>query len=662
MIIMKRFLSLGLSTLLCVSALWAFMPSIDTYLYYFNDNNSDGVTIYYHTTDKTKHVAEVYIYGVNTTGSVTYEGEYSGSIVVPTTAMNGTNEETITGVGESAFKDATGLTSVNLPTTLTYVSANAFSGCTGLTKLTVNATDAPSCGENAFDGVDKTACVLYVPEGCVDTYAAADGWKEFTTIKVIGDDSDGDGDGDGDGDEGGLEDGDTFYNESDNFYYRVVSAEEKTVEITYGDGFNRTSFKGTTAYSGSIATPETTTYKDVTYSVVGIGSNAFAFCSNITSISIKSNIKSIGDAAFRSCTNLSSMTIPETVENLGDSVFFVCQYLMSVSIPSHMTRIPKSFFHNCVQLRSIDIPSGVTEIDTCAFKGCDNITSIALPERLTIIRSEAFNSCSSMANITIPSGVTEIESGTFKYCYAFTDITLPENITSVGQEAFSRCTALTRIVLPSKVTKVARQAFQYCTSLAKVYSLNPTPPTSLTESTFENIPTDCVLYVPKGSKEDYADEEYWEDFYKIVEIGEELFVETLDATNVTLNSAVLHGTIYETYDDPATSKGFEYWIDENKKTIVSVSGADNEISATISDLAYGTTYTYRAYATTSAGTTYGAEKTFKTPVPEGIASISLDDENVDGYYTTSGQQTDTPVKGVNIIRYTDGTVKKIYVK
>ncbi len=659
---MKRFLSLGLTTLLCVSALWAFMPSIDTYLYYFHADNSDGVTIYYHTTDKTKHVAEVYIYGVNTTGIVTEEGEYSGSIVVPTTAMNGENEETITGVGEAAFQSATGLTSVNLPSTLTYVSASAFSGCTGLTKLTVNATDTPSCGENAFDGVDKTTCVLYVPEGCVETYSVADGWKEFTTIKVIGDEDDGDGDGDGGGDDSGLEDGDTFYVEADNFYYRVVSAEEKTVEITYGDGFNRTSFKGTTAYSGSISTPETTTYDGTTYSVVGIGSNAFAFCSNITSISIKSNIKSIGDAAFRSCTNLSSMTVPETVTELGDSVFFVCQYMMSVSIPSHMTRIPKSFFHNCVNLKSINIPSGVTEIDTCAFKGCSNLTSIALPEGVTVIRSEAFNSCSSMANITIPSGVKEIESTTFKYCYAFTDITLPEGITSVGQEAFGKCTALTRIVLPSTVTKVARQAFQDCSSLAKVYSLNTTPPTSLTESTFENIPTDCVLYVPKGSKEDYADEEYWEDFYKIVEIGEELSIETLDATDVTHESAVLNGTIYETYDNPATSKGFEYWTGDDAAKTVSVSDVDNEISATISSLTNGTTYTYRAYATTSAGTTYGAEKTFTTAVPEGIGGINADNENVEGCYTTSGQQTDAPVKGVNIVRMSDGTARKVLVK
>ena len=37
-----------------------------------------------------------------------------------------------------------------------------------------------------FDGVDKEKCILYVPQGCVEKYRAAEGWKDFKIILEIG--------------------------------------------------------------------------------------------------------------------------------------------------------------------------------------------------------------------------------------------------------------------------------------------------------------------------------------------------------------------------------------------------------------------------------------------------------------------------------------------
>jgi hypothetical protein len=42
-----------------------------------------------------------------------------------------------------------------------------------------------SGGSSVFDGIDKDNCVLYVPDGSVDAYKAADVWKEFKIIKPI---------------------------------------------------------------------------------------------------------------------------------------------------------------------------------------------------------------------------------------------------------------------------------------------------------------------------------------------------------------------------------------------------------------------------------------------------------------------------------------------
>ncbi len=48
--------------------------------------------------------------------------------------------------------------------------------------------------------------------------------------------------------------------------------------------------------------------------------------------------------------------------------------------------------------------------------------------------------------------------------------------------------------------------------------------------------------------------------------------------------------------------------------------------------------------------------------PTGISSVSANPTEVEGIYSTSGQKLNTAAKGVNIIRYADGTVRKLYVK
>ncbi len=52
-----------------------------------------------------------------------------------------------------------------------------------------------------------------------------------------------------------------------------------------------------------------------------------------------------------------------------------------------------------------------------------------------------------------------------------------------------------------------------------------------------------------------------------------------------------------------------------------------------------------------------------TDVPEGISAVTVNTDDVTHtYYTTDGRLLSAPVKGVNILKSSDGTVKKIYVK
>lgn len=70
-------------------------------------------------------------------------------------------------------------------------------------------------------------------------------------------------------------------------------------------------------YSGTVVIPETVTHRGQTYTVTGIGKDAFINCSDLTSVTIPESVTSIGNLAFAFCHGLTSITIPSSVTTLG---------------------------------------------------------------------------------------------------------------------------------------------------------------------------------------------------------------------------------------------------------------------------------------------------------------------------------------------------------
>ncbi len=90
------------------------------------------------------------------------------------------------------------------------------------------------------------------------------------------------------------------------------------------------------------------------------------------------------------------------------------------------------------------------------------------------------------------------------------------------------------------------------------------------------------------------------------------------------------------------------------------------MTAELRGLRPSTTYCCRAFVKTATSTTYGEEQTFTTLEDlTGINSVGYAPESaptVTGYYDLSGRKSATPHRGVNIVRYSDGTTRKIFAK
>jgi hypothetical protein len=160
--------------------------------------------------------------------------------------------------------------------------------------------------------------------------------------------------------------------------------------------------------------------------VTTIGTYAFGFCTNLTSITIGSEGETIGigSNAFEGCTNLTSIIINANIFHISTSN----APFMNIGSPTI----------------SVTIGDGVTTIGERAFAALTNLTSITIPDGVTTIGNSAFVNCTNLNSVTIGSGVTSIGNTAFNRT-SLTSITIPNSVTTIGQYTFQNCTSLTSV-------------------------------------------------------------------------------------------------------------------------------------------------------------------------------------------------------------------------
>lgn len=74
-----------------------------------------------------------------------------------------------------------------------------------------------------------------------------------------------------------------------------------------------------------------------------IGSNAFAYCSNLKDITFPKTLATIEYHTFYQC-GLSEVTLPDKLKDIGDAAFYECYNLKKVNFPEKLVSIGNSAF------------------------------------------------------------------------------------------------------------------------------------------------------------------------------------------------------------------------------------------------------------------------------------------------------------------------------
>ena len=454
-----------------------------------------------------------------------YRSYYDGKADVLTSI---TISDTVTSIGEDAFKNCDGLTFITLPDSITAIGMNAFEGCSGLTSITI-PDSVTKIDSDAFKNCSSLVSVT-IGSGVTNIgYEVFMKCSNLTSIEI-------------------SEKNSAYISENGVLYNK-----DKTTLLLY-------------------LTKNTASEYVIPDTITQIAAGAFSYCSNLTSVTIPSNVTEIQEDAFEGCSNLTSVTfenpdckifsrddtIPEVVtlygysnstakdyaekynrnfialdsepeepavsgtcgENLtwmldgetltisgtGDMTDYegyekVPWYssrntIKKISIADGVTSIGNYAFYD-TRISSISIPNSITKIGNGAFYGCDSLLAVTIPNQVKSLAFESFRGCSNLQEVNLPEGITEIDEGAFSDC-GFSSITIPESVKRIYDFAFDGCENLESITFGKNIEYLGMTALGFCSKLTSVTFENPDCDISGSDTTICNRAESPGVYIFDG--------------------------------------------------------------------------------------------------------------------------------------------------------------------
>ena len=241
------------------------------------------------------------------------------------------------------------------------------------------------------------------------------------------------------------------------------------------------------------------------------------------------------------------------------------------------------------------------------------MTSLTLPSGVTSIGGWAFQYCSGLTSLTLPSGVTSIGWGAFYYCSGLTSLTIPSGVTEIGYQTFYGCGGLTSLTIPSGVTSIGESAFEGCWGLPSLTI--PSGVTSIDNYAFYGCSGLTSLTIPSG----------------VTSIGKWAFRGCSGLTSIYAYLEKIPTLGYNVFDG-CDAKNCTVYVP--KRTI-----GDYKISE---------------FGYFEKIVEFDASGIDKVTTSTNAKEVSR--------YSANGQRLSAPAKGLNIVKYSDGSVKKVVVQ
>ncbi len=233
--------------------------------------------------------------------------------------------------------------------------------------------------------------------------------------------------------------------------------------------------------------------------------------------------------------------------------------------------------------------------------------------------------------------VVAIGDYTFYNSTELTAVTIPETVTSIGCWAFGRCEKLKKVNIPEGLTELGFSAFNDCYVLSNV--ILPEGITYLDEDTFTNCWAFTGQYVLPS---------------KLTVVERDVFRGDYQLSSVVIPERV---SSIATYAFACSGLTSIYSLNPTPPTCAN-SDCFSGVSRTDCCL----------YVPAGSQSKYRSAKVWSefSNILEigaaGIEGVSTNEVEVIGYYTLDGKKLNAPQQGINIVRYSDGSSKKIVVK
>lgn len=201
---------------------------------------------------------------------------------------------------------------------------------------------------------------------------------------------------------------------------------------------------------GNLNLPESVNYNNRTYSVIGVGDEAFKGNETLTGIDIPSSAKTIGKNAFNNCISLSQISGGRNLEHIEQRAFANCSSLKEVQLFSQLKSIGMNAFYKNTSLKNIYFPEDANiSLQNLVFSQCRSLKTLDFNNSISNIGDYCFEECDSLKQVILSPHLTSIGVGAFQGCKSLIEVFFLRDIIINPSKIFINCHSGLEMYVPS---------------------------------------------------------------------------------------------------------------------------------------------------------------------------------------------------------------------